>query len=94
MELVFITGSSIRKVFINDRKVSLISAELGFTPLEIDLDKLNEFEDKIKKIKMSKEDIKTIKDLAKLGSEKEIAKDIIKDFQKSGWRCTKRNGNP
>ena len=93
MELVFVTGSALRKVYIKDRKISIMTNELGMAPLEIDLDKLDDKKSKkhMRKMKLSTKDKKVIKQLAKLGSEKEIAKDIISDFRKSGWRMVKRN---
>jgi len=92
IELSFATGSGIRKVIIKDRKLSLITAELGFTPFTLDLDKLESKQNqkKMEKMKLTNEDKKTMQELAKLGNEKEIAKDIISDFQKSGWRLVKR----
>jgi len=90
MELVFIRGGGLRKIFINKKVINFLTAELNFQPLEIDLNKINEEE--LKKKKLSDEDIKTIKALSKLGSEEEIARDITKDFQRTGWRKLKRNG--
>ena len=94
MELSFVTGSGIRRVFINGRKVSIVSAELGFQPLEFDLDMLEDAKTKdiMKKQKFTKQDLETLKDLAKLGSEDAIAKDITKDFQAKGWRLIKKSG--
>jgi len=89
MELVFAIGGAYRRVFINGRKIGFLTAEIGYTPLVIDLDKLESGENKseLKKIEASKE---FLKELRELKTENEIAKDIIKDFQKSGWRLVKR----
>ncbi len=92
MELSFIMGSGIRRVFIDGRKITIVSAELGFQPLEFNLDELSSEKTKkaMSKQKLSAEEKKTLRQLAKLGSEEDIAKDIIKDFQKQGWRCVKK----
>lgn len=92
IELSFVTGGALRKVVVNGRKLSLITAELGFNPLTIDLDKLGteQNKEKLDRLKLSDEDRKTIKEISKLGSEEDIAQDIIKDFQKTGWRLVKK----
>ena len=41
-------------------------------------------------MKMSKADRKVMKELSTLGTEEEIARDITKDFQKTGWRLIKK----
>ena len=74
-------GAALRKVIINKKRISFLGAELNFVPLVIELDNL----EKVDKTKLSKEDLKTIKKLAKLGSEVQIAKDIIEDFKQTGW---------
>ena len=79
MELVFIRGSSIRRVFIRDRKISFIIPENGFVPIEIDLDKLN------KKDFKGKFDTE-FAELSKLKTEEDMVRDITRDFQKQGWR--------
>ncbi|KKN67041.1 hypothetical protein LCGC14_0465950 [marine sediment metagenome] len=79
--LTFTMGAALRKVIINKKRISFLGAELNFVPLVIDLDNL----EKVDKNKLSKEDLKTIKKLAKLGSEVQIAKDIIEDFKQTGW---------
>jgi len=88
IELTFVRGGALRRVFIDGRKISLLSAELNFAPLEIDLDKIesNEYQKKFKNARLGVGDIKIIKELAKLNSIEEIIKDITKDFQRSGWR--------
>ncbi|KKN59024.1 hypothetical protein LCGC14_0545790 [marine sediment metagenome] len=82
-QISFTRGAALRRVFINGRVISFLAAELNNVPLKIDLDKLEEQKDKIKKMKIDKE---TLEELAKLRTEKEIALDITNDFKKSGWR--------
>lgn len=82
-QISFTRGAALRRVFIDGRKISFLAAELNFEPLKIDLDKLEEQKEKIKKMKIDKE---TLEQLAKLRTEKEIALDVINDFEKSGWR--------
>ncbi len=86
-QISFTRGAALRRVFINKRVISFLVAELNNVPLKIDLDKLEEEKDKIKKMKIDKE---TLKELAKLQTEKEIALDVINDFEKSGWRRIRR----
>jgi hypothetical protein len=88
-ELVFVRGSSIRRVFINGRTISFMTAELGNAPLTIDLNKLEEEETK-KTIKKAKIDKETLKELSLLQTEKDIIKDVTIDFQRTGWRLFKR----
>lgn len=82
-QISFTRGAALRRVFINGRVISFLAAELNNVPLKIDLDKLEEQKDKIKKMKI---DIELLKDLAKLRTEKELALDVINDFEKLGWR--------
>jgi len=88
IKLVFVIGGAIRKVFINGRKISLLTAEANFVPIEIDLDKISD----IKK-ELSPEEELLLKEIALLETEEDMAKDIIKDFQKRGWRLINKNGN-
>lgn len=81
--LNFTRGAALRRVFINGRVISFLTAELGNTPLTIDLDKLDKQRSKIKKMDL---DQKEMKQLSKFITEEDIAKDIVKDFEKSGWR--------
>lgn len=83
VELAFTRGSALRRVFIYGRTISFLTAELGYTPLKINLDKLDEEKDKIKKMGLDK---KTLKQLSKLKTEEDLVKDVTKDFEKSGWR--------
>ncbi len=81
--LNFSRGSALRRVFINGRSISFLTAELNNVPLTIDLDKLEKEQDKIKKMKL---DMKTLKELAKLKTEQDLYNDVKKDFEISGWR--------
>jgi len=65
----------------------LLTKETGYTPISINLDKLDE--EKVKKMKLDED---FINELRKLKTEEQIAKDIIKDFQQTGWRLLKKNG--
>ncbi len=85
----FMVGGAMRKVVVKERKVSFLTAELNFVPLIIDLDKLDEQKERLKKMKV---DEKFIKKLALLTTEKEMADDIIKDFKQSGWRLVYQSG--
>ena len=90
MKLTFISGSSIRRVFIKDRKITFIVPELKFQPLVFDLNKLDEQKDKFTKMKLSNEDVKLLYGLAFLNDEEAMAKDVISDFKKTGWRLIKK----
>ncbi len=87
IKLVFITGGSLRKVNVEGRRISMMSQETGFTPQIMDLDKLDS--GKLKK-KMGNEEMKLMKEIADLNTEEEMAQDIIKDFQRTGWRLVKK----
>ncbi len=89
--LSFVTGSAMRKVYLNGRKISMISQETGFQPISFDLDNINEEE---VKEKMGEDAIKTLREIAKLEDEKSMMEDIKKDFQSTGWRLikTERDG--
>lgn len=86
LNLAFVRGSSLRRVVIKKRKISLLSSETGFAPISMDLDKLD---DTVIEKKMGKEALELIKEISLLNTEKEMAQDIKKDFQKDGWRCIK-----
>ncbi|KKN14657.1 hypothetical protein LCGC14_0993880 [marine sediment metagenome] len=90
LRLDFLRGGAIRKVFVDGRKISFLAAELGFQPLEIDLRTLDKKEEELKKMNLKGEDLDLIKQLSLLGNEDEIAKDIIKDFRKTGWKYIER----
>ncbi|HEC37455.1 hypothetical protein LCGC14_0476600 [marine sediment metagenome] len=85
-KLSFTRGAALRRIFINGRIISFLTAELGNTPLTIDLDKLDKERDKIKKMQMDQSEME---ELSKLKTEEDLAKDVIKDFEKSGWRLMK-----
>ena len=89
IKLSFAIGSKFRKVFIDGRKVTLLSAETSFVPLELNLDKLDDPE-MIKKIESTKIEKSEIEMLRQLNTEKELADDIRRDFRKSGWRLIKQ----
>lgn len=90
MKLSFVRGGALRKVLIKDRKISIMTGELGFEPFTIDLDKIEELENNKAYEHLTDEDKEMIREIAKLGSNKDITKDIIKDFQKTGWRLFKK----
>ena len=87
IRLSFVCGSSLRKVVIDKRKISMMAKETGFVPIIMDLDKMDSNAQKkaITK-KLGKEGLDVMKDIALLKTEKEMAKDITKDFQSTGWR--------
>lgn len=87
IKLSFAVGGSLRRAVVNGRKISFASQETGFVPMIMDLDKLDE---KVINEDMGSEDLKLIKEIKKLKTEKAMAKDIIKDFQRTGWRLIKR----
>jgi len=91
IKLVFITGGAIRRVFIKERVITIIAAEISNKPLTVNLDKIDEQQEDLKKMKLSEHDIKMIHELAELGTEEEMAEDVITDFQKTGWRLIKRD---
>lgn len=83
---MFGAGSQIRKVFIRRRKISMLSAETGFTPIVMDLDKIDK-----KKMEDMKMDSKIVRELMLLHTEDDMARDIIRDFNRTGWRVIKRS---
>lgn len=87
IKLSFVCGSALRKIVINGRVISMMAKETGFTPITMDLDKLDSNSQK-KKItkKLGKDGLKVMKEIALLNTEEEMAKDITKDFQSTGWR--------
>lgn len=91
IKLTFAIGGNIRRVFIDKRVITLMTAETGFQPIQMDLDKLESksMQKKIKK-QMGKDGLSFMKEVALLNTEEEMEQDVIKDFQKTGWRCVKR----
>ncbi len=83
IQISFTRGAALRRVFINGRIISFLTAELNNVPFKIDLDKLDQQNKKIEKMKINKE---ILREIAKLQTEKEIALDITYDFEKAGWR--------
>ncbi len=94
IKLSFVCGSSLRKVVIDGRVISMMAKETGFTPIVMDLDKLDSNSQK-KKItkKLGKDGIKVMKEISLLKTEDEMAKDITKDFQSTGWRRINQDGS-
>lgn len=91
IRLSFVTGGALRKVIIDERKIVFFSQETGFTPISFDLDKL---EDNPKFKKLNEEQRKLLAEIKALETEEEMAKDITRDFQSTGWRLFKReNGS-
>ncbi len=88
IRLIFVTGSALRKVMINGRIITMMSAETNFAPLKIDLNKIEKSR-KLKK-KLGEESYQLLKEIASLKNEKDYARDIIEDFQRTGWRLVKR----
>lgn len=87
IHLHFVAGSAYRKVYIHHRKISMITPETGFQPMQFDLDNLPK---KLNGKELGKENLKLLKEISKLETEEEMKKDVIKDFQSTGWRCIKR----
>lgn len=94
IRLSFVCGSSLRKVVIDKRKISMMTKETGFVPVVMDLNKMNTNAQKKKIIKkLGKKGLKIMKEIALLNTEEEMSKDIIKDFQRTGWRRISKDGN-
>jgi hypothetical protein len=89
IKLTFITGGALRKVTIDGKNLTMITQETGFAPIVFDL---NRIEENKMFNKLNKDEKKLLKDIQKLDSEEEIAKDITKDFQRSGWRLSSKHG--
>lgn len=85
-ELVFLRGSAIRKVFIDGRRIAFLIAELNNVPLTVDLGKLDESEETIKKMGLDKG---LFEELAELRTETDLIIDITEDLEKAGWRLHK-----
>ncbi|HEC39522.1 hypothetical protein LCGC14_0538250 [marine sediment metagenome] len=83
IQISFTRGSALRRIFINGRVISFLTAELNNVPLKIDLDKLDHEREKIDKLGIDEE---LLREFSQLQTEKEIALDITYDFEKSGWR--------
>lgn len=94
IKLSFVCGSALRKVKIDKRTISMATKETGFVPMVMDLDKLdsNNQKKKIRK-KLGKDGLKVMKEIALLNTEEEMAKDITKDFQSTGWRKIQHDGH-
>lgn len=81
--LRFIRGSVFIQVKIEGRTIEFVTPMLNFVPIRIDLNKLNEQKEKLSRLDMDEDFIKA---LSRLKTEEELAKDLIKDLTKSGWR--------
>lgn len=92
MKVSFTRGSALRNIVVKNNKVTISAGEMGFVPFTIDLNKLEELENDKAWGSLEKEDQELIRRIAKLGTDKEIVDDIIKDWKKTGWRPMK-NGN-
>ena len=92
IRLTFAIGGNIRRVYIDKRVISMLTAETGWVPVKMDLDKLESSNSLQKKIqsKLGEDDLKLLKEIALLETEEDMAKDIINDFQSTGWRCIRR----
>lgn len=87
IRLSFVCGSSLRKVVIDGRVISMMAKETGFAPIVMDLDKMDSKNQKRELTKnLGKDGVKIMKEIALLNTEEEMAKDITKDFQRTGWR--------
>lgn len=85
----FFQGSNLRRVMIEDRKVSMMATETNWTPMQIDIDKIESLSnlDNIKNSEKVKKDMQElIYASSLLKSEKDILNDITNDFHKSGWK--------
>lgn len=89
--LAFVAGSSLRRVTIDERVISFLVAENNFVPIQVDLDKINS--DKEIQKKLGKENVKLLKEIALLKTEEDMAQDVIRDFQRTGWRRISKNAS-
>ena len=104
IELTFVKNHAIRKVFIKDKTVTLITPEMNYQTIIIDEEKYNKLrnDDKMKKLsELSQEDLEKLNDKRVVNLVNDIKinidfndteflrKDLINDFQDSGWRCIK-----
>jgi hypothetical protein len=89
IELHFIKRSSLRKVFIKDREITMITPELNYQPMKITITQLKTaLASGDERINRALKDTET--NLDEYNDDESIMKDILKDFQESGWRCIKR----
>lgn len=106
IELTFVKNHAIRKVFIKNKTVTLITPEFNYQPVIFDEEKYNALKNsenmasltKLTYEELEKNQDKRVVELvtelkeAKVdfNNEQELKEDIIKDFQDSKWRCIKR----
>ena len=79
----FTRGSAYVEVLISNREITFTTPLLNHVPIKIDLDKLEEHKDKLKRMKM---DTKILKELSLLKTEEDMLRDLIKDMGESGWK--------
>jgi len=83
IKMNFVNGSRMREVIVRDRIVMFKPEFHGIPPLQIDLDKIK---DTPQFDKLTEEEKELLDKIRLLNTEEEKAKDIKKDFQRSGWR--------
>ena len=84
IKMLFCAGSAVRRVYIKDKVVSLLTPENNFVPMQIDLNNLEANKSKLKGSFNMDDPIWG--ELSKLTSDEVIAEDIVHDFKKGGWR--------
>lgn len=105
LELTFVKNHAIRKVFIKDKIVTLITPEFNYQTISFDEDKYNLLKQSnniselsnLSEEELNKQDKKVV-DLVNeikyskidFNDEEALKQDLIKDFQETGWRCIKR----
>lgn len=82
INLRFQRGSAFIQVRIENRTIEFITPMLNMQPIKIDLDKLDEYKERIEKMNIDNE---FIEELSKLETEQQMADDLVKDLQKNGW---------
>lgn len=88
IKAIFYQGGNVRKILIEGRKIMMIATETNWSPVEINVDKIESLTnlDKIKDEKVKEEFNKLIQESIYLTNEFKILEDITKDFHKSGWK--------
>ncbi len=89
IEMHFVRKSSLRRIYIKDRQITMITPEMNYQPMEIPLAKLwtaSESDPRAKKALQES----GVKEISYYDTDEKIAEEILKDFQLSGWRCIKR----
>lgn len=89
IELHFVKRAALRKIFIDDRVITMITPELSYQPMQITIKQLQmALASGDERIKGALEDAEV--DLDKYQTDESIAEEIIKDFTDEGWRVIKR----